>query len=182
MKNYQIYRYIDFDGVIFNTNELLDKMIIENGLTANDQEKIRKLFRQINFYNLIKNAREINKSLTALQHLIQDEIYITQILTHVNSEKEGLDKTAIIKEVTSKIKVIAVPKEICKSQFVNPINAILVDDYKGNLRNWTTKGGLPIHFDPQLKQSEYPVINNLFDIDKTIQTYYPKILKMSNRR
>lgn len=178
--NNAIYRYIDFDGVIYNTNEIIDALILQEGLVAEQQDLITKLIRQIDFYNMIKNAKEINNSLTAIQELIKDKRYITKILTHVNSIKEAEDKLKIIKEVSNQIKVIAVPKEICKSHYVNPTNAILVDDYKGNLKYWKNKGGLPIHFDPKLKESEYPVINSLFDLDKTIETHYPKVLKMSN--
>ena len=56
--NNAIYRYIDFDGVIYNTNEIIDALILQAGLAAEQQDLITKLIRQIDFYNMIKNAKE----------------------------------------------------------------------------------------------------------------------------
>lgn len=43
--NNAIYRYIDFDGVIYNTNEIIDALILQAGLAAEQQDLITKLIR-----------------------------------------------------------------------------------------------------------------------------------------
>ncbi len=177
--NNKIYRYIDFDGVLFNTNEIIDTLIIKEGLTK--EEEVRKYIKQIDFYTMITNAKQINNSIYYLQQLCNDNRYITKILSHVNSQEEEQAKISIIKEYIKNIEVICVPKQIEKSLYVNPHNAILVDDYKGNLLPWTNKGGLPIHFDPKLNKSNYPVISTLEDLDTTIEKHYHKVLTLINK-
>lgn len=179
-----IHRYIDFDGVLFNTNEILENMLLEVGIdyTMENQEKVRNFISNVDFYRLIKNAKEINNAINNLLALMNNQIYKTAILTHVNSIQEGIDKKKFMYEVSDKILVIPVPKHIQKCHYVNPINAILIDDWKGNLTPWEESKGLPIHFDLALKKSEFPVINNLLDIDEVIEKNYKKVLRMSNKK
>jgi len=177
----KIQTYIDFDGVLYNTNEILDQMIKEEGISYENQDQVRKFIKKINFYQMIKNAKEINGSITSLLKITEDKKYNTTVLTHVNSYQEAKDKIKILKEISDKIKVIPVPKYIEKCDYVKPENAILVDDYKVNLINWSNKFGLPIHFDPDLKQSQFPVISSLSELEQTIHKKYAKVLKLSNK-
>lgn len=178
MKN-KIYRYIDFDGVLFNTNEIIDNLILEKQLTK--EEDIRAYISKLNFYKIISSAKPINNSLYYLKKLLESDKYITKILSHTNSKEESLAKTSIIKDYINNIDILCVPKYIPKSTYVDPTNAILVDDYKPNLLLWQNNQGLPIHFDKELNKSTYPVISTLENLDTKIEQYYPKVLTLSNR-
>ena len=47
---------------------------------------------------------------------------------------------------------------------VNPKNAILIDDYLGNLDLWNKKGGIAIKFSDSNKKCKYPSITKLEQI------------------
>lgn len=73
------------------------------------------------------------------------------------------------------VEVITVPKQIDKAKFVDAMGAILVDDYKTNLKIWKHHGGIPIHFDEERCESDYPVISCLFEIIDLTYDYAKKI-------
>ena len=54
-----------------------------------------------------------------------------------------------------------VPKEISKTLVVHSKDAILVDDYSGNLREWEKNGGISVRFSKELESSGFKVINRL---------------------
>ena len=43
-------------------------------------------------------------------------------------------------------------------------NAILIDDYAGNLEEWKNNGGMGVKFSTELKGKGFPVINRLDQI------------------
>jgi hypothetical protein len=47
---------------------------------------------------------------------------------------------------------------------VNATNAILIDDYAGNLREWTEAGGIGIRFSLELESKGFIVIDRLDQI------------------
>ena len=59
------------------------------------------------------------------------------------------------------ITIIICPKEISKTKIVHSKDAILIDDYSGNLREWKAEGGIPIKFSLTPEPEEFPVIKDL---------------------
>ena len=59
------------------------------------------------------------------------------------------------------INIIMVPKEISKTRVVHSKDAILVDDYSGNLKEWEDNGGVAVRFSKDLESHGFKVINKL---------------------
>ena len=76
------------------------------------------------------------------------------------------DKIEYFNIVLPGINVIGVPKTIEKADFVDPIGAVLVDDFTPNLDYWKEKGGIPVKFSMSEKEYEYPVISDLLELIK----------------
>ena len=86
------------------------------------------------------------------------------ILTHVNSLDEGCEKVNYLRTKFEDIAVILVPKELSKTKVVNSKDAILVDDYSGNLKEWEDSGGIAIRFSEDLESDGFKVINRLDEL------------------
>lgn len=151
--------YLDFDGVILDTAEIADKKMIDLNLTEIDE--IENYYKNIDWYLLMKEAKQINNSLANIKKLIDSNLYDVEILTHVNSEVERKLKEEYINKYFPKLKIISVSKEIEKCDAVIPENSILVDDYIENLHKWQDKGGIPIKFSDKGKSCKYKSISNL---------------------
>ena len=67
-------------------------------------------------------------------------------------------------EVYIAITIIPVPKNLSKSMMVNVSDAILVDDYPENLREWKKAGGIGVRFDLDMDGKGFPVINKLDEL------------------
>ena len=57
-----------------------------------------------------------------------------------------------------------VPKEISKTKVVHSEDAILVDDYSGNLTEWEDNGGIAIRFSKDLESHGFKVLNKLDEL------------------
>lgn len=161
--------YVDFDGVILDTVNLLYKMYDDVGMNPKDKnpEKIneRQIFTsKIDWNKLIKSAPQINDSIDCIQKIIDSEKYLVSILTHVNSLDEAIAKVNFIRKYFDNITVIPVPRKISKTKMVYSKDAILIDDYAGNLREWQATGGIGIRFSTKLNGKSFPVINRLDQI------------------
>ena len=86
------------------------------------------------------------------------------ILTHVVSLEEAEYKVKLIKEKIKDITIIPVPKNLPKSMMVNVKDAILVDDYPENLREWTEALGIGVRFDLDMDGKGFPVICHLDEL------------------
>lgn len=121
-------KYVDFDGVLFDTEKLLFDDNYYKAMLKKDFDIVRYL-QSIDWYNLIKNSKEINNSLSILREL-KDII----ILTKINSlDNEGVAKIRILRELDIKNNVILVPFNLKKTEVVDAKNNILVDDAVYNL-------------------------------------------------
>lgn len=154
--------YLDCDGVILDTIDATYKIIREKNLT--DHNEIEDFYRKLNWDILIIEAGEIDNSIQKIKELIKH--FDVEILTHINSDGEVIAKVNYFKEVLPTVNVITVPKEIKKADFVDPKEAILVDDYLPNLEYWYEKGGVPIKFSNSGKECKYEVITDLLDLLK----------------
>lgn len=153
--------YVDFDGVILNTIDVSYKMFEESGIELIDNNQKQHFFINLDWENLINLSKPINNSIKYLKELIEGDLYDVTILTHVNSKKEINVKQKYLDKVIPGIDVIYVNKKDNKCDVVDCKDAILVDDFTGNLDLWHQKGGICIKFSTTGKKYEYMTIDNL---------------------
>ena len=149
--------YIDFDGVILDTITVLYEEAERQEYEKNDPE----FYMHFDFKSILKDKYIINDSINCIQKLIDSNKFDVNILTHCNSIKEGADKVRYIRKYFKDMTVIICPKEISKTKMVHTENAILVDDYAGNLREWESEGGIPVRFSTKLNGKGFKVIDRL---------------------
>lgn len=156
--------YIDFDGVILDTMaktyEELDKMKIDK----KDQVKVKEYFRNIDWEKLIEETDIINDSINEIKKICACKKFNVYILTHINSTNEMIEKIKYLHGVLPEVTVVSVPKELSKTEVVNPSAAILIDDYSGNLKEWQKKLGIGIKFVKTLENSDYPELTHLSQV------------------
>lgn len=142
--------YIDFDGVIVNTMEIIDKRLKEANLT-----KTEDYYLNIKWPKLLNECEIIADAFNKIKSLSKD--FDVSILTHIYTIEEGIAKINYIRKFNSDINIILVPKSIPKNQIVNAKNAILIDDYSQNINDWIKSGGIGIKFN----NKKYKIINEL---------------------
>lgn len=160
--------YIDFDGVVFDTEKLLfDSNYYKAKLDKNFNKE--KYVQNIDWYNLILKSEEINNAIKILKELKK-----SIILTKVNSlNNEGVAKIRILRELEIKNNIILVPFIYKKTDIVDAYGNILVDNTLHNLDDWNKKEGIPIFFNKDNLD-----IDNYNNVNKN----YPKIKSLEYLR
>ena len=153
--------YIDFDGVIMDTIPVLNKAIEDKGVSIKNDKEVQKIIADFDFKTILIDENIIADAFGAIRELIKSGKYNVSILTHINSLQEGIDKTRFVRRFLRDITMILVPKQISKTQMVRSKDAILVDDYPGNLEEWESHGGIGVKFTDNLKPKDYIRINDL---------------------
>ena len=156
--------YIDFDGVILDTMTKTYQEIIDSGIDKKDQEKVSEYFRKVDWEKLIEETDEINDSINEIKKICDCKKFNVYVLTHVNSTNEMIEKIKFLHKVLPLVTIVSVPKQIPKTEVVNPCSAILIDDYSGNVKEWQKKLGIGIKFVKELEGSEYPEITRLSEV------------------
>lgn len=156
--------YIDFDGVILDTitypYEYVEKKL---GLEIN-VENMGKFYSELDWKQFLKKVPVINDSISCIQKIIDSGKFNVSILTHITTLEEAVEKVKYIRKYFKDITVIPVPKKISKTKMVHTKGAILIDDFAGNLNEWTEAGGIGVRFSPKLSSKGYPVIDRLDQI------------------
>lgn len=160
--------YIDFDGVVMDTIPTLYKACEEAGIDMSNEREKSLFFSVYDFGKIINDDYMLNDSINSIRKLVESGMFEISILTHVNSLKEGVVKIEYIRKYFKEITVILVPKEISKTKVVHSEDAILVDDYSGNLKEWEENGGIAVRFSKDLESHGYKVVNRL---DKLIKMF-----------
>ncbi len=169
--------YIDFDGVILDTINQTYKLFREQygfdpflDYDPKNDELITKFYKNLDWYNLLITTKELNNAFMNIKKIIASDLFDVEILTHVNSKQEGEDKILFTKDKLPDINVVVVPKTTAKCNFVNPENAVLIDDFVDNLVLWHESGGIPVKYSDSNKPSKYLSITSLEQIiDKYVQ-------------
>ena len=138
--------YIDFDGVILDTEELLfkewRKRIDHERLS--EIEKIRYV-QDADCNYILNNSAVINDSIYYLKNI---DFNSSVILTKIHSlTNEGSAKVNWIRRNGLKQSIILVPYDVKKSDMAMASGNILIDDCLRNLDDWVNNGGYPILFD-----------------------------------
>ena len=156
--------YIDFDGVILDTMTKTYEELKREKIDFNDQERVQEYFRNIDWKKLIEETDEINDSINEIKKICASKKFNVYILTHINSTNEMIEKIKYLHKNLPQVTVVSVPKEIPKTEVVNPSAAILIDDYSGNIKEWQKKLGIGIKFVKELEGSDYPEITHLSEV------------------
>lgn len=138
--------YIDFDGVILDTEDLLFEEWRKNPnrKALPTIEKI-KYIQNVDWQHVIYDSKIINDSVYFLKQMNPIE---SAILTKVHSlVNEAQTKIKWIREQGIIQPVILVPYTSRKSDIVIANNNTLVDDCLKNLDEWVEKEGKAIFFD-----------------------------------
>lgn len=156
--------YIDFDGVILDTMSKTYKVLEESGIDKNDYDKVTEYFRNLDWKKLIEETDVINDSINEIKKICASKKFNVYILTHVNSTNEMVEKIKYLHKVLPQVTVVSVPKEIPKTDVVNPSAAILIDDYSGNIKEWQKKLGIGIKFVKEPENGDFPEISHLSEV------------------
>ena len=156
--------YIDFDGVILDTMTKSYEELKREKIDFKDQERVQEYFRNIDWKKLIEETDEINDSISEIKKICASKKFNVYILTHINSTNEMIEKIKYLHKNLPQVTVVSVPKEIPKTEVVNPSAAILIDDYSGNIKEWQKKLGIGIKFVKELEGSDYPEITHLSEV------------------
>ena len=145
--------YIDCDGVLFNTNELLKNEYNSTNLTKEEKIKI------INWQELLKNSLVLDNSINIIKKYNYKNVHI---LTKIHTIEEAEEKLKFLRKKGLRNCIIFVPKNANKTDIVNAKKNILVDDDLNNLLCWKQAGGISIYYGKEI--NEFPKIKNLEEI------------------
>ncbi|MDD6323389.1 MAG: hypothetical protein PUA73_02125 [Bacilli bacterium] len=157
--------YIDFDGVIYNSIEVSYDMALKQGFKKNEEEFFL-FYKNLNWCDVLKKSRQINDSFNCIKKIIDSGKYDVAILTHIVTLEEALEKIKLIRKNINDISIILVPKAVSKTEVVKACDAILIDDYVQNLKEWKAAGGIGVRFDLDMDGKGFPVISKL---DKVLE-------------
>lgn len=154
--------YIDFDGVIVDSIRVTYDMLDRLGVDRSNFEKMSEFYYNLNWKQLLSLTPIINDSFTCIDKIIDSNKFNISILTHVNSLDEAIAKVNYIRKYAKNVTIIPVPREISKTKMIDAKDAILIDDYSGNLKEWEAAGGIGIQFSTDLtKDKGFKVIDRL---------------------
>ena len=157
--------YIDFDGVIMNTIEVSYKELEKLNIKPKEHEKASSYYSNLNWKEFLnKKCTPINNSIECIQKIIDSNMFNVNILSHINSLDEAVEKIKYIRKYFKDITFIPVPKKISKTKMVHTEDSILIDDYSGNLREWEAAGGIGVRFSEKLNGKGFHVIDHLDQI------------------
>ena len=139
-------RYIDFDGVILDTEDLLFYEWRRNPNHHYLPEEDKVLYvKNSDWRYIINNSPIINDSIYLLKNMDSSN---SAILTKIHSMREGCEKIIYLREHGIQQNVILVPYPAEKIDVVRPKKEdILIDDNLRNLSDWHSLGGYPMFFD-----------------------------------
>ena len=147
------YTFIDFDGVILDSEERMLERKYDLGLRDHKNEsEFDEYFEYTNLHPeeweyIIKEAKSINNSVEILKELESLTKNIA-ILTKIHTLQEMKVKIEVLRENLKILcPVIFVPPGVKKHQVVIPNNQLLIDDSKKNIKRWIENGGRGLIFD-----------------------------------
>ena len=154
--------YIDFDGVILDTITPVYNLAKKLNIDVKTQSKeIGLLYSKIDWETLIEESSELSNSISAIKKLRDSKRFNISILTHINSLKEAKAKIEFINNLFDDLTIIPVPKTCSKTMMTQTKDAILVDDYSGNLREWNSSGGIGVKYTKEKEDCEFLNITSL---------------------
>lgn len=158
MINHKIF--IDFDGVIFDTEE----RVVERKKQA-PHLSWNEFFEKLDWFELLDESEVINN---AIDYLLDGQSKSKQIaiLTKIHTLIEMEAKVKALRSRKVELPIFFVPPHVKKTQIYLPgHNDILVDDSIKNLVDWEQKGGKSIYFNERLDSTvQFETIKSLHKI------------------
>ena len=157
--------YIDFDGVILDTITPVYNLAKKLNIDVKTQTKeVGLLYSKIDWETLIEESDELSDSINSIKKLDASKKFNISILTPINSLKEAKAKIEFINNLFDDLTIIPVPKSVSKTMMTKTKNAILVDDFSGNLREWEKEGGIGVKFTKIKEECEFKNIQSLDEL------------------
>lgn len=155
---YESKTFIDFDGVIFDT----EKRIVDKKSEVPDMSW-EDFFKNLDWFKLLEEAKIINNS---INYILEAQELSKQIaiLSKVHTLLEMEAKIKLLRNKNIEIPVFFVPPHIRKSQIYlpNSKNDILIDDSIKNLVDWEQNGGTGIYFNENINiNNQFETVNSL---------------------
>ena len=161
------YIYIDFDGVILDSEErMLERKHIVGFHNHEDETEFDDYFKYTNMYQeewnyIIREANSINDSVEIIRELEKLKRNIA-ILTKIHTLNEMKVKLEDLREHRKiRCPVIFVPPGVSKHNVIIPNGQILIDDSKDNIRLWNENGGKGLVFDKTLSNNTNDKVKSL---------------------
>lgn len=161
------FTYIDFDGVILDSEERMLERKDDAGFhNNNDEKEFDDYFDYTNIHQeewdyIIREASSINNSVEIIQKLESLKMRIA-ILSKIHTLDEMKVKIEDLREHRKIFcPVIFVPPGVKKHNVVIPNGQILIDDSKNNIRLWNENGGRGLVFDKTLSDNINDKVNSL---------------------
>lgn len=151
--------YVDFDGVLLDTDSVIDKEFDGNG-------ERRDFVKNYDWFKLMRDDLVINNALD----YINNSKYEVSLLSKISSMCEGQAKIKYLRNKGVNIDINLVPTLINKCDVVSAYGNVLIDDKIVNLDSWSNSGGISIYFNKDSKDT---------DIHGDINTKYPMISDLS---
>ncbi len=161
------YTFIDFDGVILDSEKRMLERKYNLGLCDHENEsEFDTYFEYTNLHPeewkyIIKEAKSINNSVEIIKELeiLKKKI---AILTKIHTLQEMRVKTEVLRENMKILcPIIFVPPGIKKHQIIIPNNQLLIDDSKNNIKWWIENGGRGLIFDSTIKSDTKEKVRSL---------------------
>ena len=161
------YTFIDFDGVILDTEQrMLDRKYDMGFQNHRDEAEYLAYFDYTKLHPeewdyIIREAKSINNSVEIIQELESLKKRIA-ILTKVHTLYEMRTKIEDLREHRNiKCPVFFVPPGVEKYQVIIPNNQLLIDDFKNNINAWIANGGQGLVFDFSISENTDTKIRSL---------------------
>lgn len=148
---------IDFDGVIYDTEERIVKM-----KSKRPDINWSEFFERLDWYQLLEESKVINHSIEYILEAQERQKSIA-ILTKIHTLLEMQAKIDVLRSQNVTIPILFVPPKIQKSSIYLPQNGeVLIDDSIPNLRDWQQHGGRALYFNLESNSnSEFEVVKTL---------------------
>ncbi len=161
------YTFIDFDGVILDSEERMLERKYDLGFQDHENKsEFDKYFEYTNLHPaewdyIIREAKTINNSVEIIKEL---EILKRKIaiLTKIHTLQEMKVKIEVLREKLNILcPVIFVPPGVKKHQVIVPNNQLLIDDSEKNIDLWIANGGCGLIFDLSIENNTNEKVRSL---------------------
>ena len=161
-------KYIDFDNVILNTDEVLIREYYNDGRTDHKCFNDDEFLINYDYNKLLMKCDIINDAIHIIKRFDPKEVaIITKILSLDN---EGKAKIEYLRKMGVKCNIYLVPEHAKKTDVVLAKGNILVDDSLHNMDDWASQGGISIFFNKYNKNEDgWGNKNTKYDCTDTLQ-------------
>ena len=151
--------FLDFDGVILDTDSAIDLEFDGNGSRGD-------FIKNYDWFKLMRDDLIINRAFD----YIKNSKYSVNLLSKFCSICECQAKIKYLRKNEVNIDINLVPTLINKCDVVSAFGNVLIDDKVSNLDSWSERGGISIFFNKDSKDTDIHGVRN---------TLYPMISDLS---